>query len=70
MSKKKKKPIDKVTTKRLDIVLKMCGIHLDYRLIDRIIDVVELIEKKGGKTSLKDTCKLQEEWERNDFRII
>ncbi len=58
----KKKKINKVTTEQLDMVLRICNIQLNYELIDRIIDVVELIEDKGGKTSLKDVCKLQEEW--------
>jgi len=59
----KKKRIDKVTTDRLNMVLKMVGIQLNRELIDKIIDCVELIEDKGGKTSLKDVSKLQSEWD-------
>jgi hypothetical protein len=64
MKKKKdlKKPIDKVTTTNLDIALRMCNIQLDKILIDRIIDLVELIENKGDDTSIKDICHLQNEW--------
>lgn len=58
------KPINKVTTQYLDIALRMCGIQLNIELIDRIIDVVELVEDKGEKVSLEDTCKLIEEWNR------
>lgn len=58
----KKKLIDNVTTERLNTVLKMCDIQLSICLIDRIIDLVELIEDKGGKTSLRDISKLQKEW--------
>jgi hypothetical protein len=62
MSKNKKRRIDKVTTDRLDIALRMVGIQLNIELVDRIIDIVELIEDKGGNTSLKDVSKLQAEW--------
>jgi len=62
MSKNKKRRIDKVTTDRLDMALRMVGIQLNIKLVDRIIDLVELIEDKGGNTSLKDVSKLQAEW--------
>lgn len=62
MSKRKKRPIDEVTTEILDVALRMVGIQLSRIIIDRVIDVVELIETKGGKVSLKDTTKLQAEW--------
>jgi hypothetical protein len=54
--------IDRVTVERLDIALRMAGIKLELPLIDKIIDLVELIEDKGGNTSIKDICKLQSEW--------
>ncbi len=54
--------IDKVTTTNLDIALRMVGYQLDKTLIDRIIDLVELIEDKGDDASIKDICKLQVEW--------
>ena len=57
-----KNVINKVTTKRLDMVLRMVGIQLNEQLIDRIIDCVVLIEKKGCKASLKDVCKLEAKW--------
>jgi len=62
MSKNKKRRIDKVTTDRLDMALRMVGIQLNIELVDIIIDLVELIEDKGGNTSLKDVSKLQAEW--------
>jgi len=54
--------IDKVNTTNLDIALRMCGYQLDKSLIDRIIDLVELIEDKGDDASIRDVCKLQAEW--------
>lgn len=54
--------IDRVTTTNLDITLRMCGYQLDKTLIDRIIDLVELIEDKGDDASIRDVCKLQAEW--------
>jgi len=58
----KKKAIDKVTVSRLDMCFKMANIQMPLSLIDKIIDIVELIEDKGGKTSLKDMSKLIDEW--------
>lgn len=59
------KRIDKVTTERLDKVLRLCNIQIHTTLLDKIIDVVELIEDKGGKTSLKDISKLEVEWQKH-----
>lgn len=55
-------PIDKVTVNNLSAALRVCGISLKDELIDKIIDLVELIEDKGDQTSLKDLCDLQVEW--------
>ncbi len=54
--------IDKVTTTNLDLALRMVGISFDLGTIDKIIDLVELIESKGDDTSIMDICKLQSEW--------
>lgn len=59
---KKKKSIDRVTTERLDMVLRMVGIDLTLEIVDQIIDCVELIETKGGKVTLKDVSKLESQW--------
>ena len=37
-------------------------IQIDKSILDRIIDLVELIEEKADETSIADVCKLQEEW--------
>lgn len=58
----KKKSIDKVTVSRLKNCLRIIGVDLPDEVIDKTIDLVELIEKKGGKTSLKDISKLESEW--------
>ena len=57
-----KRPIDNVTVDNLDIALRMCQIQIDKSILDRIIDLVELIEEKGDEISIADVCKLQEEW--------
>jgi hypothetical protein len=59
-------PIDNVTVTYLDQVLKMCGLQIHHDLLDRIIDVVELLEQKGGKVTLDDVTELQEEWKRGN----
>lgn len=55
--------IDNVTVTNLDLALRMVGITFDKRTIDRIIDLVELIESKGYETSIMDICQLQADWE-------
>jgi hypothetical protein len=61
--------IDKVTVDNLDIALRMCDIKLDKMVIDKIIDIVEIIEDKGDDVTIKDMCQLQSEWE-EDKTII
>jgi hypothetical protein len=56
------KSIDKVTTTNLDLAFRMVGIECDRDTTDRIIDIVELLEKKGDKTTMKDICNLKAEW--------
>jgi len=41
------KPIDRVTTELLDVALMAVGIKLDLPTIDKVLDVVELLEDKG-----------------------
>jgi hypothetical protein len=65
--KKNKRLIDKVTVKNLDVSLRMVGIYLDNILIDKIIDLVELIEDKGDKVTIKDISKLESEWKKSYF---
>jgi hypothetical protein len=62
MRKTKRQGIDNVTTDNLDAALRACGYALDLTLVDRIIDLVELIEEKGDDTSIKDLLALQKEW--------
>lgn len=57
-----KKSIDKVTVTNLDLALRMVGITFDHKTIDKIIDLVELIEEKGDEASIKDICELQSSW--------
>ncbi len=54
--------IDKVTVTNLDIALRVCNIQLDKKLTDKIIDLIELIEKKGDDASIKDILQLQTVW--------
>lgn len=62
---KEKLPIDKVTTRNLDIALRMVGIQLDISIIDKVIDLVELIENKGDDVTIKDVVSLQQTWSRH-----
>lgn len=40
----------------------MVGITFDRNTIDKIIDLVELIEEKGDYTNIKDVHKLHSKW--------
>lgn len=56
------KPINKVTTTNLDIALRMCNIEINKTILDKIIDIVELIEEKGDMVTIAEICKLQIAW--------
>lgn len=56
------KPIDKVTVELLDISLRMCGIEIHKSVLDKVIDVVELLEEKGGKATVDDFEDLKASW--------
>ena len=56
------KPIDNVTVELLDVALRAVGIRIDKPILDKIIDIVELIEDNGGETSIRDIAKLEAEW--------
>jgi len=63
MTKELKKPIDNVTVELLDVALRAIGIKVGKSVIDKIIDLVELIEDKGNTASLMDIAELEKEWE-------
>jgi len=42
----------------VDLALRAQMIHIDTNTVHQIIETVELIQKKGGKATIKDTCKL------------
>lgn len=54
--------IDKVDTNTLDVALRVCDISLPLSILDKIIDVIELLECKGDKTTINDILKLKREW--------
>lgn len=62
--KETEKSINRVTTTNLDLALRMVGITFDRKTIDKIIDLVELIEEKGDDTTIKDVCELQLQWQK------
>ena len=57
--------IDNVTVENLNIALRVFGIQLNVNVIDKIIDLVELIEKKGDSTSIGDIASLHNEWSKH-----
>lgn len=59
------KPIDKVTTRHLEIALRLTGIYIDKSILDRVIDMVELLEDKGGGATIYDIVDLKKKWMEN-----
>lgn len=55
--------IDNVTIDNLGIALKMIGITLDDETLDKIIDMVELIEIKGNNVNWIDIEKFKMNYE-------
>ena len=53
-----------LTTKELDAALRMVGIHIHRDLLDKIIDVAEIVIDNGGETTIKDIENLKLEWRR------
>ena len=62
------KPIDNVTVELLDVGLRFIGVNIDKEIIDKIIDLVELIEDKGYETSINDLVILERSWDYLDLR--
>ncbi len=48
--------------KQVDIALRMAGITFDLNTIRKVIDIVELVQAKGGKVSIKDVEQLKTNW--------
>lgn len=59
-----RRPIDNVTTDRLHVALKLVGVDIHTSILDKVIDLVELIEDKGGDASIDDIVSLKENWNR------
>jgi len=59
---KESKPIDKVSIDILDVALRMCNIQIHKTILDKIIDIVELLEDKGGDATVEDMIDLQKTW--------
>ena len=53
----------KVTPKLLELGLRLVGIKFDDNTFGRIVDVIELIEEKGGSATIKDTVEIESRWE-------
>lgn len=58
----RKRPIEKITVEILYVALRMADIKINKELLDKIIDIIELLEIKGGKTNTKDMCQLKAKW--------
>jgi len=61
------KPIDNVTVELLSVSLRLIGIDIPKPVLDKMIDIVELIEDKGETVSLKDICELETSWKESNL---
>ena len=66
VAKLQEKPINKVTTQLLNLALRMVGLYFEENVTDNVIDLMELLEDKGGKTTMKDIIELQTKWRWKD----
>jgi len=53
------KPIDYVTTQSLDAALRLIGVKIESPVLDKIIDLVELLEDKKGNPTLEEITELE-----------
>ena len=58
--------IDYVTVEQLDLALRMCNIEISKTIIDKIIDLVQLIGEKKGEATTKDVINLQSQWKKSE----
>ena len=49
-----------LTVENLDPALRMLGYQFDKKTIDNLINIFELVRKKGNKVTIKDVTELQE----------
>lgn len=56
-----RKSINNVTTNHLRLALKVFDIDLSLEVVDNIIDIIELLEKKGKYCTIEDIAKLDME---------
>ncbi len=59
--------IDNVTPANLDLALRMSGIQIDHDTLDKIIDLVELLEAHGDNTSIMQIAGVQAKWGEVEF---
>ena len=62
------KGIDRVTVDMLDMALRLVDIRLDKELLKKIIDVIGLLEVKGGETRMNEVIELAETWKPSPSR--
>lgn len=53
---------NRITTTNLEIALKLSDINCDKETVNRIVDLVNLLEIKGDDTTLMDISKLKAKW--------
>ncbi len=53
----------KVTPELLELGLRLVGMNFDKTTFGRIVDVIKLIEEKGGSATIDDTVDIFMRWE-------
>ncbi len=62
-------PSNKVTPERLDVVLRIYGIQLSPEILGVVIDLVELLEHKGGNATISDVIEIKHNRKNNGNKI-
>ncbi len=59
--------IDNVTPANLGFALRMSNINIDHDTLDKIIDLVELLEQSGDAVTLGQIAGVQAKWVEANF---
>ena len=54
----------KVDPEYLSLALRMVGKPMNPETIEIILDLIALLEEKGGNADIMDVCKLKAKWRR------
>ena len=63
------KKINNLTPEHLDVALRIYGIQLSPEILGVVIDLVELLEHKGGNAMISDVIEIKHNRKTIEFKI-